>query len=1155
MADQEFEYDVFLSYSSKDKQIVHALAERLRNDGVRVWLDAWVIQPGDSISMKIARGVEKSRVLVMCMSPDYFESEWGKLEHHSMLFRDPTNTKRRFLPLLIKDCRPPDIIAQFAYIDWRRRNDTKYNKLLAGCRMAVMEASLVVSQTNQFRMSILCHIAPIWAVAVTPDGRTVISGSKDGVLNVSDLATGQCLTTLNGHEYNVVGLAVTPDGKQVISSSWDQKLKVWNLETAQCVATLNGASVNNWGVAISGDGRTAIAAFSDNALGVWDLKTKELSNQLEGHIGTIRGVAISHDGRLAVSGSLDSTLKVWDLVKGQCLHSLEGHTGNTDAVAIAPDTKTIVSGSSDNLLKVWDAKTGECRATFEGHTRRVARVAITPDNKRVISASNDHTVKVWDLATGICVVTFERDAAEIDALAISPDGKVAISGSTDNTLCVWELPESDMVVQDDATQYTNAKVVLVGESGAGKTGLALRLAEDRWQETESTHGMNVWPLQLPSLDSGGMEREVWLWDFAGQPDYRLIHQLYMDETALALLVIDPQRDNPLEPLEHWEKALQAAVRHDPARLLIAARCDRGGFTISRKKIDQHCTAQGYLTHLNTSAKTAEGCDDLKTLIADHIPWDRLSWTATSRLFKTLKDAILAVKEEGMALVRISELRQRLQLELQDESIEETALRTVVGLLESQGIVKTVDFGDFVLLQPAQINNYASAVVRSARENSDEIGAVPERDVLEAQIDFKDMDRLGEADEKILLRAMLQTFLDRSLCARVETDKGTQLVFPSYFKQDRPEAPEKPPVIVNYSFSGPLDAIYSTLVVRLHYTETFEMDELWRYAADFKTQSKQRVGLLMTKKRGGEADIQVYFDADVPIDTKVAFIKYIHQHLLTNSDSPESVTRVRSYVCPHCHEPLENQRAIEVRLQRGLNDIACGFCEGRVPLLDLIEEKFASDEFSRRVQTLDQQAGINLDQETRGLAIVGHAMAIAEESGQVFTTAWSNSKWGINAEIEFKDTGGKRVFLQLKSSDIYRFQRRPDGQEIFAIRHPQQVEHWLGLDGPVMLVIRDADGVIRWMNITEYIQQKGPGTKQIVFEGEAFTAANVALMRTRVLESEVTVSNPKALKIWRERLEHFQIEEAKTGDPNTLFTIQQQIKECEQKIAELSHSKN
>ncbi len=56
-----------------------------------------------------------------------------------------------------------------------------------------------------------------------------------------------------------------------------------------------------------------------------------------------------------------------------------------------------------------------------------------------------------------------------------------------------------------------------------------------------------------------ISREVWLWDFAGQPDYRLIHQLYMDETALALMVMDPQKDDPFESLGHWEKALAAAA--------------------------------------------------------------------------------------------------------------------------------------------------------------------------------------------------------------------------------------------------------------------------------------------------------------------------------------------------------------------------------------------------------------------------------------------------------------------------------------------------------------------------------------------------------------------------------------------------------------------
>ncbi|MEA3323545.1 MAG: DUF4365 domain-containing protein [Euryarchaeota archaeon] len=798
---------------------------------------------------------------------------------------------------------------------------------------------------------------------------------------------------------------------------------------------------------------------------------------------------------------------MWDLETGKCQATFEGHTEDVLSVTITPDGKTIVSGSGDKTLKVWDLATGQCLATFEGHTSGVRGVAVTPDGKTIVSGSGDKTLKVWDLATGQCLATFEGHTSGVVAVAITPDGKTVISGSGDNTLRVWNLPQPDTEILDDsvdftiklvAARYTNAKVVLVGESGVGKTGLALRLAEDRWQETGSTHGMNVWQLNLPEVETDGMEREVWLWDFAGQPDYRLIHQLYMDETALALMVIDPQRDDPFEPLDHWEKALSVAVKHNPARLIVAGRCDRGGLMISQSKVDQYQQEHGYSAFLNTAAKTGDGCADLKTLIAEHIPWERLPWTATTRLFKTLKDAIIRIKEEEIVLVRISELRQRLQLELPNESIPEDKLRAVVGLLAGQGIVQKLDFGDFVLLQPEQINNYASAVVRSARDNVDEVGAVPERTVLDAGINFKEMKRLNEADEKILLRAMLQTFINHSLCARIETEEGTQLVFPSYFKQDRPDIPEQPNVAVTYGFSGTLDEIYSTLVVRLHYTNDFKMRELWRYVADFTTHSGKRVGLQMTKKKDTAAEIQVYFEADMPDDTKVSFIKYIHEHLEKHA---QDVTRMRSYVCPHCDTPLENRQAIKKRLAMGEKDILCGVCEERVTLVDLIEEKFASDKFLRIVREMDEQAQINLDNESLELILVGHAFSTAGEAGHIFRPT-PNSDWGIDGEIEFKndksEASGRRVYLQLKSGDSHLRTRKSDGKEIFQIKKPRHAEYWQAQKYPVMLVIRTSDGEIRWMNVTEYLREHGTKTRQIIFEGEPFTALNVARLRGRVL---------------------------------------------------------
>ena len=296
---------------------------------------------------------------------------------------------------------------------------------------------------------------------------------------------------------------------------------------------------------------------------------------------------------------------------------MEGHTHRIYGATVTPDGKTIVSCSRDSTLKVWNLETGQCQATWEGHMGDVNGVTVTPDGKRVVSGADDSTLKVWDLQTGHCLTTLEGHLISVCGVAVTPDGRWAVSASQDRTLRVWELPSMDVRMEaPQAARYTNAKVVLVGETGVGKTGLAIRLAEDRWQVTESTHGMEARQLILPQLKDISQDtatdifREVWLWDFAGQPDYRLIHQLYMNETALALMVMDPQKDDPFESLGHWEKALAAAIKRPHAKVLVAGRCDRGGMTVSLQKIEQYCKERGYSGYIDTSAKTGEGCKKL-----------------------------------------------------------------------------------------------------------------------------------------------------------------------------------------------------------------------------------------------------------------------------------------------------------------------------------------------------------------------------------------------------------------------------------------------------------------------------------------------------------------------------------------------------------------
>ena len=254
------------------------------------------------------------------------------------------------------------------------------------------------------------HSSVVNGVAVSPDGRRVVSASYDQTLKVWDLETGQELRTLAGHSDSVNAVAVCPDGRRAVSASDDKTLKVWDLETGQELRTLTGHSNLVKGVAVSPDGRRVVSASYDQTLKVWDLETGGELHTLAGHFDLVEGVAVSPDGRRAISASEDHTLKVWNLETGQELRTLAGHSDSVLGVVVSPDGQRAVSASRDNTLKVWDMEAGQELRTLAGHTDEVCGVAVTPDGRRAVSASADKTLKVWDLEAGVSIATFTCDS-------------------------------------------------------------------------------------------------------------------------------------------------------------------------------------------------------------------------------------------------------------------------------------------------------------------------------------------------------------------------------------------------------------------------------------------------------------------------------------------------------------------------------------------------------------------------------------------------------------------------------------------------------------------------------------------------------------------------------------------------------------------------
>ncbi|MBA3543040.1 MAG: TIR domain-containing protein [Chthoniobacterales bacterium] len=128
---EPFQFDVFLSHNAKDKTRVRRLGERLKQAGLRVWLDEWNVRSGDIIALKVDEGLEQSRVLVLCISSNALASRWVDLERSTAIHRDPANGDRRFIPLLLDDCDLPDSLRRYKYVDYRNESAAAFSELVS----------------------------------------------------------------------------------------------------------------------------------------------------------------------------------------------------------------------------------------------------------------------------------------------------------------------------------------------------------------------------------------------------------------------------------------------------------------------------------------------------------------------------------------------------------------------------------------------------------------------------------------------------------------------------------------------------------------------------------------------------------------------------------------------------------------------------------------------------------------------------------------------------------------------------------------------------------------------------------------------------------------------------------------------------------------
>jgi WD40 repeat protein len=183
-----------------------------------------------------------------------------------------------------------------------------------------------------------------------------------------DLGLGRPQRTFGGHLEGIEAVAASPDGKRVLTGSLDQFARVFDVGAGQILASIrHDAAVV--GVAFTPDSRFAVTASWDGLLRVWDVDGNRLARSFSGHVGELRGLAVAPDGRFVLSAGEDGTVKVWSLegVVPRATPSRDGE-GPPDrralALAISPDRRAAVTGHADGHLTIWDARDSEALATF-----------------------------------------------------------------------------------------------------------------------------------------------------------------------------------------------------------------------------------------------------------------------------------------------------------------------------------------------------------------------------------------------------------------------------------------------------------------------------------------------------------------------------------------------------------------------------------------------------------------------------------------------------------------------------------------------------------------------------------------------------------------------------------------------------------------------
>ncbi len=305
------------------------------------------------------------------------------------------------------------------------------------------------------------HGGPVRAVAISPDGRTVLSGSFDTAAIRWSVATGSAEQVLRFHSDAVNAVAFLADARMATAGA-DGQIAIWTAGRPQPDTVLSGHTAPIVALAASADGAMLASASWDRSVRLWPLAGGGKPRVLEGHSQNVNGVAFTPDQRSLVSVGYDLSLRIWPLAGGA--PQVVMLPSPLNAVAIAPDGE-IAAGAADGKV-YFVTPDGKLSRAIQAGAKPVISLAVSPDGALLAAAGIGGSVAIIDRKRRTIARTLVGPGMPVWSVAFFPDGRTLLTGGADRVIRRWNALTGEVIGSPVLGTPADPLAAYAGDHGA-----------------------------------------------------------------------------------------------------------------------------------------------------------------------------------------------------------------------------------------------------------------------------------------------------------------------------------------------------------------------------------------------------------------------------------------------------------------------------------------------------------------------------------------------------------------------------------------------------------------------------------------------------------------------------------------------------------------